>query len=195
MYDKFDDDVEQSGLRFDGNEPTFNRKKIRRIMNYVLLGIFVVLFLYFFFERQNYTLNERHLTNLNLMGLELEQMFTTHLASYVIEERILDNEGRRIIISRMYHLHGGRNGAQVRFNILVPNPFYGGNLEGLTFETRHGGELVPVPYTFSRRFWFCQMLNVTFTFTESHVPPKQGERVYINISGDGIDSILSFVMP
>jgi len=195
MYDKFDDDVEKSGLRFDGNEQTFNKKKIRRIINYVILGIFVVLFIYFFFERQNYNLNERHLTLINLMGVETEHAFTTHLRTLTIDERTHNVERGRLIASTIYFIDGGRNGAQIRFNLLVPNPFFRGDLEQLMFEAWHGGELVPEPFTFVRSFWWCQLLNVTFTFTDSLVPPKPGEMLYINISGEGVESVLSFVMP
>ena len=64
MYDKFDEDIEKSGLRFDGNEPTFNRRKIRRIIKRVLLAAFIIIFVLTFVERQRY--NHRHTNQANI---------------------------------------------------------------------------------------------------------------------------------
>ena len=196
MYDKFDDDIEQSGLRLDGNETTLDRRKIRKIINRVMLVGFIALFVYFFVARQHYNLNERHLTIIEFRGFEEGDEFTRQVQpTFTISERTHNVEQGRLVASRIHYIDGGESGAQLRFNLLMPNPFYGGDLEELTFEAWHGGERVPAPVIFGRTFWRCQMLNVTFTFTENRVPPLSGETLYIYISGEGISSVLSIVMP
>jgi hypothetical protein len=194
MYDKFDDDIEKSGLRFDGNEPTFNRRKIHKIVKrsiYISIGI---IFAVVFVMRQRYNIDERDINSINTHGT-IHEGFTSVRDSFPIRERTVRTERGTVVVSRIHYIDGGGGNAQIRFHLLVPNPFYGGDLMGLTLNSNLGNRAGPIPETFVKRFWGCQMLNVTFTFTEATIPPVSGETFSVNIRGEGIATNISLVMP
>jgi len=192
MYDKFDDDIEKSGLRFDGNEPTFDRRKIKKIVRRVFWAVVIVVAAFLFYSRQNYNFNESDLTNLNSGGnVTLTRSFGTR----EINERTLVNSGRRAIISQIHYIDGGESGGQVRFHLLIPNPFFNGNMLDVQLEARHGSSRVGDVAIYETRFWGCQMLNVTISFTEETVLPVSGETVTVTMRGERIDSVLTFEIP
>jgi len=203
MYDKFDDDVEKSGLRFDGNRPTFDRRRIRKIVTRSAWIIFAFIFVLVFYMRQSYNLNERYINDINVsalfaaglyeLGTDDEPFF--YRGSHVVSYRTQDVYSGRIIISDIHYIDGGRGGAQIRFRLFIPNPFFRGDIENLSVDARLNGNRVPAPYTLVDSFWFCQTKDVTFTFTERTVPPRSGDTMTITISGEGISATVSFVMP
>jgi len=196
MYDKFDDDAEKSGLRLDGNEVTFNRRKARKIINRAMLVVFAVLFLITFSIRQNYNLHQRHLTDIHIGGVE--GMITARRGSIQINDRTFVNEGRRVVVSQIHYVYGvgsGHEGGQVRFHLLVPNPFFSGDLYNVNFDVRQGNQRVDAVHTYMKNFWGCQMLNITISFRDDTVPPIWGEMLTITMRGEGIDAVLKFEMP
>jgi hypothetical protein len=191
-YDKFDDDIEKSGLRFDGNEPSYNRKQIKKIVARSFFTAIAVIILITFAERQRYSFNERHLNHINTVG---DIHFTTFYGATKINRRTLNVESGFIAVSQINYIDGGDTAAQIRFHLLAPNPFFGGDLNNLTFTAAHGNSYVPAPSVYMKSFWGCQMLNVTFTLTEETTPPKPGEPLEIAIRGEGISAALSLTMP
>jgi len=196
MYDKFDDDAKKSGLRLDGNEPTFDGRKIRKIVKRLAWVAFIILFIVVFFIRQEYNINRRDLYNLHIGGIE--GAITSRRGSMEINERTLVVESGRIVVSQIHYVYGagaGYRGGQVRFHLLVPNPFFSGDLYAVEFDVMLGNTSIDAPATFLKSFWWCQMLNVTLTFREDVSLPWYGETITINISGEGIKATLSFEMP
>ena len=206
MYDKFDDDAEKAGLRLDGNEVTFDRRRIRKIINRVFLIVVAILFMWIFIVRQEYNINRRDLTNIHPTGFE--GGITARRGSVQINDRTLVNDGRRIVVSQIHYVYGigaGYSGGQVRFHVLVPNPFFGGDLDNVEFDVRLDGrrmntirlgdQSIPITHTFAKSFWRCQMLNVTLSFREDTVLPVSGETITVTMRGEGINSVLTFEMP
>jgi hypothetical protein len=192
MYDKFDDDIEKSGLRFDGNEPSYNRKRIKKIVQRTFFITIALIVALTFIERQRYNLNERHINHINTSG---EIYFTTFYSSSKIRGRAVNAESGTSIVSQINYISGGEDKAQIRFHLLNPNPFSKKDFNSLIITATHGKTAVPAPFVYMKDFWGCQMLNITFTLTEDTVTPKHGEPFEIKIHGEGITATIIFNMP
>jgi hypothetical protein len=192
MYDKFDEDIAESGLRFDGNRPSYNRKMIRTVIRRAMYIFIAVTAVFFFIERQRYSLNDRHLTGIHTGGTV---EFTSFYGTSTISNRTLTVESGSVTIPRIHYINGGGANAQIRFHLLTPNPFFGGDLNKLNIDAKIGNQTIPAPQVYMKSFWGCQMLNVTFTLTESTVPSKMGDTVTVTVTGEGIAATLTLVLP